>query len=87
MQQCQALIVLINLLLAYRIYNLNLGYPKINLVLLLLLFEIISGMAMNYLDFPFASQPLHLVLASLLFGVQFYLVMEGLKAKISHKTS
>lgn len=80
-------VVLINLLLAYRIYKLNLGFSKINWVLLLLLFEVITGMAMNYLDFPFGSQPLHLVIASLLFGLQFYLVLEALNAKKSHKTS
>ena len=81
------LVVLVNLLLAYRIYKYNLGFSKINWVLLLLLFEVITGMAMNYLDFPFGSQPLHLVIASLLFGLQFYLVLEVLKAKKSHKTS
>jgi len=79
-------VVFINLYLAYRIYKLNLGFSKINWVLLLLLFEVITGMAMNYLDFPFGSQPLHLVIAALLFGVQFYLVLEALKAKKSHKT-
>ncbi|MBT8184030.1 MAG: COX15/CtaA family protein [Eudoraea sp.] len=79
-------VVLINLYLAYRIYKLNLGFSKINWVLLLLLFEVISGMAMNYLDFPFGSQPVHLVIASLLFGVQCYLLLEALKAKRSHKT-
>lgn len=80
------LVVLCNLLLAYRIYKFNLGYSKINWVLLVLLAEVITGMAMNYFDFPFASQPIHLVLASLLFGVQFYLILEALKAKRSHKT-
>lgn len=36
--------------------------------------EIFSGIAMYYFDFPFASQPLHLILASLLFGAQSYLL-------------
>lgn len=80
------LVVLLNLFLAYRIYKFNLGYSKINWVLILLLIEVVSGMAMYYLDFPIASQPLHLVLASLLFGVQFYLIFEALKSKRSHKT-
>lgn len=79
-------VVLLNLYLAYRIYKLNLGYAKINWVLLLLLVAIISGMAMNYLNFPFGTQPLHLVIASLLFGVQYYLVLEGSHAGKSHKT-
>ncbi|TMM53267.1 heme A synthase [Maribacter algarum] len=80
------LVVFINSFLAYRIYKYSLGYNKINWVMIILLVEIISGMAMYYLDFPFASQPLHLVLASLLFGVQFYMILEALKAKRSLKT-
>lgn len=79
-------VTVFNLYIAYRIYKLNSGYAKINWVLLLILFEIITGMAMYYLSFPFATQPVHLVLASLLFGVQFYLVLEVLKSKRSHKT-
>jgi len=31
---------------------------------------------MYYLDFPFASQPLHLLLASLLFGAQLYFLFQ-----------
>ncbi|MBC8769004.1 COX15/CtaA family protein [Arenibacter sp. BSSL-BM3] len=80
------IVVLLNLFLAIRIYKLNLGYSKINWVLALLLFEIISGMAMYYLDFPFTTQPLHLVLASVLFGFQFYLVLEALNAFKTIKT-
>ncbi len=80
------IVVLLNLFLAIRIYKLNLGYSKINWVLTLLLFEIISGMAMYYLDFPFSTQPLHLVLASVLFGFQFYLVLEALNAFKTIKT-
>ena len=80
------LVVLFNLYLAYRIYNLNLGLTKINWVLSILLIEVISGMAMFYWDFPFMSQTMHLVLASLLFGIQFYLVLESYNADRSHKT-
>ena len=80
------LVVLFNLYLAYRIYKLNLGLTKINWVLLILLIEVITGMAMFYWDFPFMSQTIHLVLASLLFGVQFYLVLESYNADRSPKT-
>ena len=37
--------------------------------------EVALGIAMFYLDFPFATQPLHLVLATLLFGVQLYWIL------------
>lgn len=81
------LVLLVNALLAYRIINLNLGHFKIYWVLFVLFAEILTGMAMNYLSFPFASQPLHLVLASILFGVQFYIVLDALKPNIQPKTS
>ncbi|WP_224484565.1 COX15/CtaA family protein [Robertkochia aurantiaca] len=51
-------------------------YSKINIVMMLLLLEIFSGIIMYYVDFPFGSQSLHLVIASILFGVQFYLLQE-----------
>lgn len=75
-------VVLLNFLLAYRIRKYDLGFSKINAVLLLLAAEVTTGVAMYYLDFPFASQPVHLIIASLLFGVQFYLVLEGLQVKL-----
>ena len=76
-------VVLLNLFLARHIWKHSLGYSKINWVLGLLAFEVITGISMYYLDFPFATQPLHLILASLLFGVQFYLVLEAFGAKDS----
>lgn len=80
------LVILVNVFLAYRIFKLNLGHIKIAWVLFLLAVEAFSGMAMYYLDFPFASQPLHLVVASILFGVQFYLVLDALKPGTSPKS-
>ncbi|PIB26933.1 COX15/CtaA family protein [Maribacter sp. 4G9] len=77
------IVILVNAFLAYRIFSMNLGHMKIVWILFLLVVEAFSGMAMYYLDFPFASQPLHLVVASILFGVQFYLVLDALKPKSS----
>lgn len=57
----------------------NLGFTKVYYIILLIGLEIITGIAMYYFDFPFASQPIHLVLASLLFGAQFYLILESKK--------
>jgi len=37
--------------------------------------EVLLGIAMYYFDFPFATQPLHLLLATLLFGVQLYWIL------------
>lgn len=57
--------------------KLQLGYSKINWVISFLALEILSGIAMYYLDFPYASQPIHLIIASLLFGAQSYIVLES----------
>jgi heme a synthase len=73
------LILGLNLFLLFRNQKMKLGFNKINWVMILIGIEIISGMAMYYLDFPYTSQPIHLVIASLLFGVQFYLILETKK--------
>jgi cytochrome c oxidase assembly protein subunit 15 len=36
--------------------------------------QIISGISMYYFDFPFGTQTIHIVLATILFGIQFYLI-------------
>ena len=56
--------------------KLNLGYKKINIILILIVLEIVTGILMYYFDFPFSTQTFHLVIASILFGVQFYVLME-----------
>ncbi|MDX1363142.1 COX15/CtaA family protein [Arenibacter latericius] len=81
------IVVLINLYLAYRITRYNLGYSKIYWVLFMLLIEVITGLAMYFLDFPFSTQALHLVVASLLFGFQSYLALEVINAFKTRKTS
>lgn len=69
-------VFLVNVFLIVRNRQKKLGFEKMIWVMGLLVAEIISGIAMAYFDFPFGSQTLHLVLASLLFGTQFYLLME-----------
>jgi cytochrome c oxidase assembly protein subunit 15 len=80
------LVVLLNAFIIYRVFNLKLGYPKITWVMALILLEVFSGILMVYVDFPFGSQPIHLMLAALLSGVQFYLVLEATKAGKTLKT-
>lgn len=74
-------VFLANLYLLLRNKNLQLGFEKVNWIVRILLFEIISGVIMVYVDFPFGSQTLHLVLATFLFSVQFYLFLESRKFK------
>jgi heme a synthase len=66
-----------NFFLYLRNKRFNLGFTKINWVMLLLFVEVLSGMVMYYANFPFGSQAFHLVLASVLFGIQFYLILES----------
>ncbi|EWH14080.1 cytochrome oxidase assembly [Cellulophaga geojensis KL-A] len=80
------LVLLLNAYLFFRIQKLKLGLTKIKWVLTLLLLEIVTGVAMNYVHFPFGSQTLHLVLASLLFGVQYYMVLELVNTTKRDKT-
>jgi cytochrome c oxidase assembly protein subunit 15 len=73
------LVLLVNVYLYVRNTKLGLGFSKVNWVLILIGFEIISGLAMAYFDFPVGSQAIHLVLASILFGIQFYMILEAKK--------
>lgn len=50
---------------------------------ILILVTIISGVLMNYVDFPFGSQAAHLVTASLILGLQFYIWMRLRSARVA----
>ncbi|OXA77713.1 cytochrome c oxidase assembly protein subunit 15 [Flavobacterium aquidurense] len=73
------LVLLVNLYLYVRNTKFGLGFSKINWVVAIIGIEILTGMAMAYLDFPIGSQAIHLVLASILFGIQFYMILEAKK--------
>ena len=69
------LVLLVHGYLGYLLFQ-NKTIPTVFIVILSLLgVEILSGIWMYYFDFPFSSQPLHLVLASLLFGAQSYFML------------
>ena len=72
-------VLLVNVYLYFKNTKFGLGYSKINWVLAIIGIEILTGMAMAYLDFPIGSQAIHLVLASILFGIQFYMILEAKK--------
>ena len=78
------LVFALNGYLFYMNRKLNLNASKQNWVMFLLLVEILTGITMYYFDFPFGTQTLHLVLATLLFGVQFYLVLESYSQRNKH---
>ncbi len=79
-------VLLINLGIWWLNKTRNLGFKLTNWMMLILFVEILSGISMFYLDFPFLTQPLHLVFAALLFGIQFYILMQSFEAKLITKT-
>ena len=76
------IVLTVNLFLFAQNKKFNLGFRKLNWVMILLVIEIISGIAMYYFDFPFGTQTIHIVLATLLFGFQFYMILESNNKKI-----
>lgn len=71
------LVLVLNGWLFLRNRKLQLGYQKINLVMWCIALEILTGIAMYYFDFPFSTQPLHLVIAAIMIGIQFYVILES----------
>ena len=70
------LVVFINGWLFLRNRKLNLGYSLPNWIVAILSIEILAGVLMFYFNFPFGTQVIHLLFAALLFGVQFYLILQ-----------
>ena len=71
------LIVCANAFLFWRNRKLDLGFTKMNGVIALLCVEILSGIVMYYFNFPFGTQTIHVVIATILFGLQLYLILEN----------
>jgi cytochrome c oxidase assembly protein subunit 15 len=71
------LVLALNIWLFLRIKKLNLVYTKFNLVLVCIGLEIATGIAMYYFNFPFTTQTIHLFVAAIMIGIQFYIVLES----------
>ena len=69
------LVLISNFLIYYLIKKQGSQLAFINKIILLISIEIVLGILMYYFDFPFASQPLHLLVATFLFGIQFYWIL------------
>ena len=65
-------ILISNFLLFYLAKKLNTNTKWITKILVLIFSEIIAGASMYYFSFPLLSQPLHLLVAILIFGAQFF---------------
>jgi len=71
------LVLAVNAWLLFRNKKLNLGYGKYKFVMVCIGLEIVTGIAMYYFNFPFSTQPLHLVIATIMIGIQFYIILES----------
>ncbi len=76
-------VFLVNLGLWYLNRKKGYGLDKLtNGLMLVIGIEILTGILMYYFDFPFLTQPLHLIIAALMFSLQFYIFVKiRLKAK------
>jgi cytochrome c oxidase assembly protein subunit 15 len=75
------LVIAVHGLIAYQLFQ-NKQLPLIlKFVLILIGLEVVTGIVMYYFDFPFSSQPLHLILASLLFGAQSFFMIRLIKQR------
>ena len=79
------LIFLVNVMLWWQNRKLKLGFSLMNTLLLILVLEIMVGIGMYYFDFPFLSQPLHLLLGIAFFSVQFYILLQSMQTEITLK--
>lgn len=68
------LVFLVNLSIWYlnKKFNYNLN-DLVNALIGVIGLEILTGILMYYFDFPFLTQPLHLIIAALMFSLQFYI--------------
>ena len=71
------IVISVNMALFLINKKLQLGNKYINYVMLLLVLEIFTGASMFYFDFPFGTQTAHLVFASIIFGLQFYILLQN----------
>ena len=80
------LVVALNFYLWWAMKKLGFALAELRAVLFLIFAEIVLGIALYYFDFPFSTQPLHLVLASALFGLQYYLWLAVSRNRASRKS-
>ena len=75
------LVFFINIYLFYYAFRKSYNLKTISLISFIIFLEILLGIIMYYGDFPILSQPLHLFLATILFGFQFYWSLFFIKYK------
>tara|TARA_B100001057_G_scaffold485679_1_gene565705 strand:+ start:106 stop:1044 length:939 start_codon:yes stop_codon:yes gene_type:complete len=70
------LVLGVHLILFWMLLKMKRKLRVFNQILGLIGLEIFTGILMFYFDFPFSSQPLHLIIAALLFGAQSFFILQ-----------
>ncbi len=65
-----------HLLLYYEFKRIKIIPFSLKIILMFLFLEIITGAIMYYFDFPISTQPIHLLLATIIFSSQLYLLFQ-----------
>ena len=74
-------LVIINVALFFRNYKLKYRYQLVNFISALVFLEVLSGIILTYFDMLALMQPIHLIVASLLFLLQIALFFQLRKSK------
>ena len=78
------LVLGVHLIIFWMLRKIKSNVKVFNQILGLIGLEIFSGILMFYLDFPFSSQPLHLIIAALLFGAQSFFILQIMSNRKSY---
>ena len=70
------LVLLIHFYIGYKFFKSGMMPFAFKIIILMIGCEILTGILIYYFDFPFFSQPLHLLFASILIGAQTYFIIE-----------
>ena len=68
-------IIFVNSLIYFYARKSGLKLKIINIVNSLIFFQISSGIIMYYFHFPFSSQPIHLLISTMIISIQFYFLL------------
>ncbi len=68
-------IIVVNSLIYFHARKSGLKLKIIHIVNTLIFFQISSGIIMYYFHFPFSSQPIHLLISTMIISIQFYFLL------------
>tara|TARA_Y100000590_G_scaffold431826_1_gene546998 strand:+ start:1101 stop:2132 length:1032 start_codon:yes stop_codon:yes gene_type:complete len=75
------IIFVVNILIFIKLKKMIIDSKIFKIIMILLFIQILTGIVMYYFDFPFATQPIHLLISSLIIGFQvyFYVLLKNKK--------